>query len=123
MSGENEHRFGVSEVNLVVRHLKIEPADGTSLLDAIAEIDEFYGLDDISFDDKSHVLNIAYDASRLCLDGIEDILKKHGVEISHDWWTRFKEGYYKFVDQNIKDNSEHKPWSCHNTPPNTSKKR
>ena len=123
MTGKKEHRLGVSEVNLVVRHLKLERADGICLLDAIAEIDELYGLDDISFDDKSHILNIAYDASRLCLDGIEDVLKKHGVEISHDWWTRFKTGYYRFVDDNVKDNAGHEPWSCHQSPPTSNKRK
>lgn len=123
MSNKNEHRLGVNEVNLVVRHFKLEPADGTCLLDAIAEVDELLGLDDISFDDRTHVLNIAYDASRLCLDGIEDILKKHGVEISHDWWTRFKTGYYRFVDENVKDNASHEPWSCHQSPPTSNKRK
>lgn len=122
MTGKKEHRLGVSEVSLVVRHLKLEPADGSRLLDAIAEIDELYGLDDISFDDRYHVLNIAYDASRLCLDGVEDVLKKHAVEVSHDWWTRFKTGYYRFVDDNVKDNAGHEPWSCHQSPPGNKRK-
>ena len=114
---KKEHRLGVSELNLVVRHLKLEPAEQQQLEAAITEIDQIYGLDAISFDEQSYVLNLAYDASRICLDGIEDVLKKHGIEISHGWWTRFKEDYYKFVDQNIKNNLGHKPWSCHNSPP------
>jgi hypothetical protein len=118
-----EHRLGVSEVNLVVRHLRVEPVDQTNLEAAIAEVDQLYGLDGISFDEKRHVLNLAYDASRICLDGIEDVLKKHGVEVSHDWWTHFKEGYYKFVDQNVKNNASHEPWSCHQIPPGAGRKR
>lgn len=117
MSKTANHRLGVSEVNLVVRHLKLEPLKQTKLQEAIAEIDKIYGLDAISFDEKSHVLNLAYDASRICLDGIEEVLKQHDVEVGHDWWTHFKEGYYKFVDQNVKDNASHEPWSCHKRPP------
>lgn len=30
-----------------------------------------------------------------------------------NWWTDFKKGYYKFVDENVKDNVGHQPWSCH----------
>ena len=118
-----EHRLGVSEVNLVVRHLRVEPVDQTNLEAAIAEIDQLYRLDAISFDEKRHVLNLAYDASRICLDGIEDVLKKHNVEVSHDWLTHFKEGYYKFIDENVKDNASHEPWSCHQTPQDASRKR
>ncbi|MAK45281.1 MAG: hypothetical protein CMN80_14160 [Spongiibacter sp.] len=117
-----EHRLGVSEVNLVVRHLKLDAKNVSNINDAITEIDKLYGLDAVSFDEQSQVLNLAYDASRLCLDGIEDVLAKHGIEVGHDWWTHFKEGYYKFVDQNIKDNSEHEPWSCHKSPPRNRRK-
>lgn len=108
-----EHRLGVSDVNLVVRHLKLEPVEQNQIQALITEINRLYGMDAISFDEKSHVLNLAYDASRLCLDGIEDLFKQHDVEVSHDWWTHFKEGHYRFVDKNIKDNAHSEPWSCH----------
>lgn len=120
---QNEHKPGVTEVNLVVRHLKLEPIDTAKANAAIDEIDQLYGLDDVSFDEKSLVLNLAYDASHLCIDGIEEVLKKHDIDVSHDWWTHFKEGYYRFVDQNVKDNAAHQPWSCHKSPPGAGRKR
>jgi|TARA_Y100001949_G_scaffold173328_1_gene178718 hypothetical protein len=113
---KEEHRLGVSEVNLVVRHLKLDLNPSSDIEEAIKEIDQIYGLDSVSFDEKSSVINLAYDASRINLDGIEDVITKHGIEISHDWWTNFKEGYYTFVDQNVKDNAKHEPWSCHQRP-------
>ncbi|QTP54322.1 cation transporter [Billgrantia sulfidoxydans] len=118
-----EHRLGVSEINLVTRHLKLEPNDEVSIRAAVADIDQLYGLDGVSFDEKKWRLDLAYDASRVCLDCVEDILKKHAVEISHDWWTRFKEEHYRFVDQNVKDNANHEPWSCHQSPPGSGKKK
>ena len=108
-----EHRLGVSEVSLVVRHLKLETTTKETLEQALAEIDQVYGIDAVSFDEKSHVLNLAYDATRTCIDGLEEILKGHEIEVSHDWWTHFKEGYYRFVDQNIQENAKTEPWSCH----------
>ncbi|ACV26725.1 MULTISPECIES: hypothetical protein [Kangiella] len=111
-----EHRLGVSEINLVARHLKLEPCAEQCIEAAIQTIDQLYGLDHISFDEASQVLSLAYDASRLSLDLIEEIMEKNGVEVSHGWWTHFKEDYYKFVDQNVKDNANHKPWSCHSSP-------
>jgi hypothetical protein len=109
----NEHRLGVSKVNLVFRHLKLEPSNQQDLHSAIAEIDHLYGLDKVSFDASKRMLNLAYDASRLCIEGIEKILARNSVEISHGWWNRFKEEHYRFVDQNIKDNAAKEPWSCH----------
>jgi hypothetical protein len=50
-------------------------------------------------------------------------VKLNGGDISHDWWTNFKEGYYQFVDENIRENAKHKPWSCHSSPPGSRKKR
>ena len=64
-----EHRLGVSEVSLVVRHLKLETTTKETLEQALAEIDQVYGIDTVSFDEKSHVLNLAYDATRTCKIG------------------------------------------------------
>jgi hypothetical protein len=59
------------------------------------------------------VITLAYDATRTSIEAVEEILAKHNIEISHGWWTHFKDSYYKFTDQNIKDNANHEPWSCH----------
>ncbi len=110
---KNEHRLGVSEVNLVTRKLKLEPCDQDELRVAMDEIDGLYGLERVTYDTEKHKLSMAYDATRLCIDHIEAILAWHAIEISHGWWTRFKEDHYRFVDQNIKDNASKEPWSCH----------
>jgi hypothetical protein len=47
---KTEHRLGVSEVNLVVRHLKLLEVEEESVTKAMGEINEIYGMDDISFD-------------------------------------------------------------------------
>ncbi|TVZ37455.1 hypothetical protein P886_1796 [Alteromonadaceae bacterium 2753L.S.0a.02] len=114
MSGK-QHRLGVSENSLVVRHLKLEACGASAMAQVISEIDKIYGLEAVSFDENTRVLHIAYDAARICLECIESVLEKYDVEISHDWWTNFKEGYYRFFDQNIKDNMHSKPLGCHST--------
>ena len=121
---DSEHRLGVSEVNLVTRHLKLETVkDEQALEAAIADIDQLYGLDSVSFNADRRKLHLAYDATRLCLDCVEEILEKYALAVSHDWWTRFKEEHYRFVDQNVKDNARQEPWSCHQTPPGSQRKR
>lgn len=113
MKQHREHRLGVSETTLVNRHLKLDSSDLIAIQAAVADIDGLYGLDSVSFDHKKRKLHLAYDASRLCLDCVKEILDKHAVEIGHDWWNRFKEEHYRFVDQNVKDNARKEPWSCH----------
>lgn len=113
----HEHRVGVSEVNLVTRHLGLEePVDADKLESAMGEIDKLFGLDEVAFVEESARLDFSYDASRLCIQCVEDILDKYDIKIKQDWWTRFKEDYYRFVDQNVKDNAKHEPWSCHLAP-------
>ncbi len=120
--GKKKHRLGVSETDLVKRHLKIDISEDADIDSAITEIDQLYGLDEVSYDEKKHVLHIAYDGKRVCLDCIDEALNKNGADISHDWWTHIKEEYYRFIDQNIKDNAQHEPWSCHKTPPHVRRK-
>lgn len=87
-----EHRVGVKEANLVVRNLRLCKVTDGNCDALIEEIDRLFG--------------------------IETVIRKHGADLHNDWWTHTKESYYQFVDQNIKDNVTHKPWSCHATPPN-----
>jgi len=118
-----EHRVGVRENNLVVRNLRLSNVTDENIEALIEEIDQMFGLDDVSFNPRQKSIHLAYDAVNLNLDGIEEVIRKHGADIHDDWWTHTKEGYYKFVDQNVADNFKHKPWSCHKTPPNSIKRK
>lgn len=69
-------------------------------------------VDAVSINASKSLSNVDYDASKRQLDEIEEIVRKYQCDISHDGWTHFKEGYYKFVDQNVKDNGCHEPWGC-----------
>ena len=119
----NDHRAGVREINLVNRTLKLNTESVKKVREAINEIDRLVGLDSVAYDADQSLLSVAYDASKVDLTMIEEKLGKFGVEINSGWWTHLKEEYYKFIDQNIKDNAEHTPWSCHRSPPRTKIKR
>tara|TARA_R110002012_G_C11676214_1_gene613735 strand:+ start:7055 stop:7423 length:369 start_codon:yes stop_codon:yes gene_type:complete len=118
-----DHRVGVSEANLVIRNLRLSNVNDGNREALMEEIDQLFGIDEAVFNTEEKSIYLAYDALNLNLDGIEDVIRKHGVDINDDWWTHTKEEYYKFVDQNIKDNAQHTPWSCHKTPPGTGKKK
>lgn len=118
-----DHRVGVSEANLVIRNLRLSNVNDGNREALMEEIDELFGIDEAVYNTEEKSIYLAYDALNLNLDGIEDVIRKHGVDINDDWWTHTKEEYYKFVDQNIKDNAQHTPWSCHKTPPGTGKRK
>ncbi|WP_163560316.1 cation transporter [Halomonas sp. NO4] len=108
-----DHRLGVSEASLVTRMLKVKPDAAGRISAAVTEIDSLFGIDSVSYDPEHRKLTLAYDAKRLCIDDIEEVLTRHGVDISAGRWNRIKEDYYRFVDQNVKENAKQKPWSCH----------
>lgn len=112
MSDRN-HRLGVSEASLVTRKLKVEPETAACISAAVTEIDSMYGVDNVFYDPKHKKIALAYDARRLSIEDIEEVMVRHGVDISSGRWNRVKEDYYRFVDQNVKDNAKQKPWSCH----------
>lgn len=114
---QKQYRAGVSSANRVVRHLKLGPKPGADVSAAVREIDELFGIDEVSVKKKGGVLNVAYDAGRLSIENIEQILSSHAIGLSNDWWTRWKEKQYRFTDQNVKDNAAYVPGCCNKLPP------
>ncbi|GAB3092206.1 cation transporter [Aestuariicella hydrocarbonica] len=100
-------------VSLVVRHLKLEDVDHSNLPQILSDIETTYGVDSASFEEASSTLHIAYDAIQCSLEGLEGIIQTHGGDIAHDWETVFKEGYYRFVDSNIRDHAVSEVWGGH----------
>ena len=103
--------LSVPRVNLVVRHLRLENTTPQKIRSAIADIEQIYGLDALSFDQATQVMSLAYDASQIMIEGIEELLVQHGLETSHGWWTRFKEDYYRLIERSSKDDAQ-APANC-----------
>ncbi len=94
-----EHKPGVHAACLVNRHLKLEGLDALKVETIAQEIDGLLGVDSVFLDEDSQYLDIAYDASHLSIDDVEAIVRKHGRDLDHGWWTHFQEGWYRFTDQ------------------------
>ncbi len=116
MNNKKQHKVGLREGSLMVRHLRLVGEVENNQQSIVQEIEQLFGVDSVSIDTSESLLNVAYDATKRQLDEVEEIVRKYECDIASDWWTHFKEGYYKFVDQNVKDNASHEPWSCHKPP-------
>ena len=114
---DKKHRLGVREVNLVTRNLRLSNVTANNRVALMEEIDHLFGIDEAIFNTAEESIYLAYDALNVNLGGIEAVIRKHGADIHNDWWTHTKEEYYKFVEQNMKGNEQHTPWSCHQIPP------
>lgn len=119
---QKAHRPGVSEANYVVRRLKLDDSTCGRVHAAVREIDGMDGMDEVTLGTKKLVLHLAYDTSRLSIEGVEIVLSRYGVKLNDDWWTHMKERYYRFVDQNISDNAAHVPTCCNKAPPGVGRK-
>jgi len=112
-----DHRPGVREAYLVKRHLKLEALDAARAEAIAQEINRLVGVDKVALDKSSGRLDVAYDAAHLRIEQLEEIVRKYGSDLDHGWWTHFKEGWYRFTDQNVRDNAQHEPWSHHRIMP------
>ena len=81
----NDHRAGVRGINLVNRTLKLNTESVKKVREAINEIDRLVGLDSVAYDSERNLLLVAYDASKVDLNVIEEKLRKFGVEINSGW--------------------------------------
>lgn len=111
------HRPGVREEFLVKRQLKLQTLD-EARADVIAEeVDGLTGVDSTELNASTGRLDIAYDATHLDLEQVYEILRKHDSGLERGWWNRFKDKWYRFTDQNIRDNARHIPNCCSKPPP------
>lgn len=114
-----KHRLGVNDAFLVTRKFKLSYADTNAFNEAVQKIDQLYGMDSLKFIEKSKMLKVSYDASRMSVDDIISIFEKWSVAQKTNWWNKNRIGYYRFVDQNVKNNANSKPTCCNKPPPGT----
>lgn len=108
-----EHKPGIHEQFLKTRRLKLGDLPAEQRATLVADLDQLCGVNDVSFDAEKHVLTVEYDVTKACLDVVEEVVDKHHGTLTTGWWSRFKEGWYRFTDNNIRANSTHEPLSCH----------
>ncbi len=109
---EVHHKPGVHDAYLMKRHLKLDDLDADKAALIAQEIHQLVGVDTVALDPETQRLDIAYDASVLQIEQIETVVRRHGSDLDHRWWTRFKEGWYRYTD----DNAQHEPWCCSKVP-------
>lgn len=112
-----EHRVGVKEVNLVRRTIALSGLQEDERGPMCEEIKQLLGIDKVLFLQQAEKLLLAYDPTHVDLDDIEVVVQRHGAGFATNWWNRVKAGYYRFVDQNVRDNAKYEPHCCHKLPP------
>lgn len=65
---------------------------------------------------SENTLIISYDVLSMSLEEILSFIEINGIEVKRSLWERLSIGWYKYVDQNIQDNANHKPHCCNKAP-------
>lgn len=113
---DHDHKPGVKDVNLVRRKLQLSGVSEQAAALLVVELGQLFGMDRVRFDASKSSLVFSYDATHCSLDRVEEKVRQHGASFDTGWWSRIKCSYYRFVDQNVKDNAAHEPHCC-NRPP------
>ncbi len=111
-----KHRPGIHEGYLMSRCLKIEGAEEVERQHIIHAIDQLKGVDLVSFVKENSKLKVVYDGSMLSVDDIEQVVRENGCRFADDWWNRYKLGWYRYTDENVRSSAKHVPHCC-NKPP------
>lgn len=114
----NKRRTGVNPGFLARHKLAVRGLNATNVKGISSEIGELWAVDGVWIDEEKQTIKIAYDASHHDIDEMIEIIRKHDAEIDDSWWTRYKLGWQRQTDQNIKDNSTHVPSCCNKAPTN-----
>lgn len=67
--------------------------------------------------DRQNRLHVVYDASRLGMREIESLLGNSGITPGNGFWMSLKQGWYRFLDDNARENARTGSGACCNRPP------
>lgn len=101
--------------NLVQRRLKLRVRDA-GIERLVADIEQLPGVVRVSWRADKALLHCGYDVTRCSLDTVEAAVQNRGAAFADSRWERIKRSYYRFVDQNMRDNAAHEPHCCNKVP-------
>jgi hypothetical protein len=100
----------------VERRIPLGAVAVASLQEAVQQLRAMESVSDAQVD-KQGRLRVAYDASRIGMREIEEMLDHLGIALAGGFWSRQKLAWYRFLDENAKANAHAGSGACCNRPP------
>lgn len=116
------YRDGVNPGYLVTFKIGYQCQDQTPLASALAKLDALLGMQQLTLLEKQCALVLKYDASKLDIDQILEMLSATNITLKSGWWATRKLNHYRFINQNVRDNAKHVPVCCSKPPPEVSRR-
>ncbi|MEN8132495.1 MAG: heavy metal-associated domain-containing protein [Pseudomonadota bacterium] len=88
--------------------------------DAIAierALEELSGVRKAAADVDNHQVIVRYNIIRTDYQAVVEILESAGFSPLNNWWSRYKAGWFQYVDTNGRDNANMPPSHCCNKSP------
>lgn len=101
----------------VRRTIPLASATAGDMRNVLRQLGGLEGIKLTSFDEGTRQLKISYDAARIGLADIRDLLREAGVREPSSLMWRLKAAWYGFVDTNAKANARSTGGACCNRPP------
>ncbi len=102
--------------NQVTRHFRLKPLSEAAAALLVAALEAQTGVVWCRFDSARGQLSLCYDATLCYLEQIEATLAAQHASVRDSGWQRMRRRYYRFVDQNLRDNAAHQPHCCSRAP-------
>ena len=105
----------------VRRTIPLASATAGDMRNVLHQLGGLEGVKLTSFDEAARQLKISYDAARIGLAEIRDLLHEAGVREPSTLMWRLKAAWYGFLDSNAKTNARSSGGACCNRPPPSGK--
>lgn len=106
------------------RKLSIPTIQGIDCIGIIHEtLDGIDGIQQVIIDVYHKQIWITYDAAQIGFGEIERLLSECRYPVSNSWWSRYKSAWYRYLDENARENAQSKAGPCCSNPSDIYAKR
>jgi hypothetical protein len=109
---------------VVHRSLRVKAAHDDNSMQMICDrLAPLEGMQKTEIDSGREKISITYNAAQLGFAEIEKTLVDAGYPSAVGWWSRFKAGWYRYLDENAQTNAKSKGGACCSNPSDIYAKR
>lgn len=117
MSNADNCSAKIDTVFEVRRTIPLASATVDNMRNVLRRLGGLEGVRLTKFDEATRQLSISYDAARIGLTEIRDLLRDAGVAETSTLMWRLKSAWYGFLDTNARTNARSTGGACCNRPP------
>jgi|SRR5699024_449840 len=100
---------------LLRRKIAVEGLNENKTGEVIQKLNHYTHVD-FAEDKQGGQLVVTFDGRRWSTNELIEFIESHGGRLKHSWWQRKKHAWYRFTDENVRDNAKHVHTCCSKPP-------